>query len=224
VFITGEGEVTVTPTGMTCATEECSYAFEGEVTLTAAKAGAGYELAGWIGCKKVSATSCTVDVTAAREVTAVFLKAAKEGLAGTEGPAGKQRAAGSEGRTGATGSIGAAGERGAQGPAGPTGAQGPAGSAGQIELVTCRKVKGKQHCTTKLVSGAAKFTTSGLAARATLSRHGRVYAAGTARLARGRMSLRLLPARRLRPGKYTLTLTTGTGRHKRTTREPFTLR
>jgi hypothetical protein len=38
------------------------------------------------------------------------------------------------------------------------------------------------------------------------------------------MSLRLLPVRRLRPGKYTLTLISGAGRHERISRESFTLR
>ncbi len=91
---------------------------------------------------------------------------------------------------------------------GPPGAQGP---TGKVELVTCRTVKGKQRCTTKLVSGTVKFTTTGSAEQATLSRHGVVYAAGTARTARGRLSLRLTPLRQLRPGKYTLTLVSGSG-------------
>jgi DNA-binding beta-propeller fold protein YncE len=207
VFITGEGEVTSTPAGLTCQTRECTHEFEGEVSLTAAKAAAGYEFAGWIGCRQISATTCRVDRTATTEVTAVFLKAGKEGPTGI----------------GATGEKGATGAAGAQGPAGPPGAQGPAGPAGKVELVTCEKVKGKQHCTTKLVSGTVKFTTTGLAAQATLSRHGVVYAAGTARLGHGRMSLRLLPVRRLRSGKYTLTLISGTGRHEKISSESFTL-
>ncbi len=37
------------------------------------------------------------------------------------------------------------------------------------------------------------------------------------------MSLRLLPVRRLQPGKYTLTLISGTGKHKRISSESFTL-
>ena len=125
---------------------------------------------------------------------------------------------------GPTGEKGAAGAAGAQGPAGPAGAQGGAGPAGKIELVTCTKVKGKQHCRTKLVSGTVKFTTTGLAAQATLSRHGVVYAAGTVRAAHGRMSLRLLPVRRLRPGRYTLTLISGHGRDESITSESFMLR
>ena len=89
--------------------------------------------------------------------------------------------------------------------------------------MTCETVKGKQHCTTKLVSGTVKFTTAGSSTQATLSRHGVVYATGTARTARRRMSLRLTPLRKLQPGKYTLTLISGTGRHKRISRQSFTL-
>ncbi len=242
VFITGEGEVTSTPAGLTCSTEECTHPFEGDVTLTETeKAASGYEFAGWIGCKKASATTCEVDVTAASEVTAVFLKAGKEGTEGKEGPEGKQGKEGSAGKegasgatgpqgsagaTGAPGEKGASGSAGAQGPAGPTGAagaRGPAGPAGKVELVTCTKVKGKQHCTGKLVSGTVKFTTAGRIAQATLSRRGKVYAAGTARRANGSMSLRLLPVRWLSPGKYTLTLISGAGKHERLTTKSFTL-
>ncbi len=188
------------------------------MTLTVAKAGAGYEFAGWIGCARVSGTDCTV--TAASKVTALFLKAVKEGPAGNEGPAGTEAPTGKEDKAGAAGPASEKGSTGKQGENGLPGVQGP---AGKIELVTCETVKGKKHCTTKLVSGTVKFTTAGSSTQATLSRHGRVYAAGTARLGRGRMSLRLLPARRLRPGMYTLTLISGTGRHKRISRESFTL-
>jgi len=211
VFISGEGEVTSTPAGLACSTSECTHEFEGEVTLTAAKAGAGYEFAGWIGCKPTSATTCTVQRDKTTEVTAVFLKV------GTQGPAGKEGATGPEGKAGATGPTGQ------KGAPGPTGAQGPAGPAGKVELVTCKKVAKKQKCTAKLISGTVSFTTSGAPAHATVSRHGMVYAAGTARTATGRMSLRLLPVRLLQPGKYTLTLVDGFGIHKRISNESFTL-
>ena len=102
----------------------------------------------------------------------------------------------------------------------PTGAQGP---AGKIELVTCKTVKSKQHCTAKLISGSAKFTATGSTTQATLSRHGALYASGTAQVVQGRMSLRLTPLRSLLAGKYTLTLIRGTGRNKRINRESFTL-
>jgi hypothetical protein len=214
MFITGEGEITSTPAGITCSTAECTYEPEGEVTLMA-KAAAGYEFAGWTGCDRVSGTDCTV--TAASKVTALFSKAGK-GPAGSEGPAGKEGVTGNEGKSGATGP---AGVTGAMGTEGPPGAKGP---AGKIELVTCETVKGKQHCTTKLVSGTTKFTAAGSFAQATLSRHGVVYAAGHARFAHGRMSLWLSPVRSLRPGEYTLTLISGTGRHKRTSIRSFILR
>jgi hypothetical protein len=84
-------------------------------------------------------------------------------------------------------------------------------------------VKGKQRCTTKLVSGTVKFTATGSAARATLSRGGVVFAIGSARSNYGRMSLRLAPLRVLRPGKYTLTLIRGDGSHKKISRKSFTL-
>ena len=211
VFITGEGEVTSTPAGITCSNAECTYEPEGEVTLTVAKAGAGYEFAGWTGCDRVSGTNCTV--TAASKVTALFLKTVK-GPAGNEGPTGKEGVTGNEGKSGATGPTGVKGATGTQGQAAP---------AGKIELVTCETVKGKQHCTTKLVSGTLKFTTAGSSALATLSRHGVVYAKGAARSTRGRMSLRLTPLRKLQPGRYTLTLISGAGKDKRISTESFTL-
>jgi hypothetical protein len=207
VVVDGEGEITSAPAGLTCSTQ-CTHEFEGEVTLTVAKTGAGYEFAGWIGCKEISATTCEVERSVASEVAAVFVKSGKQGVAGPEGKAG---------------APGPAGEVGAPGIQGPLGARGPVGPAGKVELVTCEKVKGKLHCTAKLVSGTVKLTAASLATRATLSRHGVEYAAGTASTARGRLRLRLLPVRQLRPGRYTLTLISGTGRHKRISSEPFTL-
>lgn len=212
VFITGQGEVTSTPSGLSCLSSECTHEFEGEVTLTAAKAAPGYEFAGWIGCRPISATACTVDRTAGAEVTAVFLKS---GSTGTEGPEGPQ---------GPAGTPGAQGPAGKPGPQGPAGTPGPQGPAGQIELVSCKKKNGKQHCTTKLVSGSVSFTTGLSMERATLSRHGSVYATGTAHIARGgRIHLRLLPRRALRVGRYTLTLVSGAGSRRRIRTESFTL-
>ena len=159
------------------------------------------------------------------------------GPTGSQGPVGTTGSPGGEGKegkAGTNGTNGSNGERGGQGPAGltgsvgPVGPQGPAGPAGQVELVTCKTVKkGKksvQQCTTKLVSGTVKFTAAGASAQATLSRHGAVYAAGTARSAYGRMSLRLTALRRLRPGRYRLTLITGSGRDEHIRSESFTLR
>jgi hypothetical protein len=216
VFVTGEGEVTSTPVGLTCTTGECTHEFEGAVTLTATPK-SGYVLAGWLGCKHAGADTCEI-ATPTSEVTAVFIQ---QGTAGSEGKEGKQGPTGNEGAPGAAGKEGAAGKIGAQGPAGPAGAQGPVGPAGKVDLVTCTKVKGKQRCTTKLVSGTVKFTAAG--AQATLSRRGVVYAAGTARIAGGRTSLRLTPLRTLRSGRYTLTLVSGAGKHETIRSESFTL-
>ncbi len=169
----------------------------------------GYLFAGWVDRRNEPGASedhCAFDPTAASEVIAVFLPEVRNGNNGTNG---------------------VQGEKGASGPTGPTGPHGPAGKqgpAGKVDLVTCTKVKGKQHCKAKLVSGTVSFTTAGLAARATLSRHGLVCAAGTARVAHGRMSLRLLPVRWFRPGNYTLTLISGTGRHERISSQSFMLR
>jgi hypothetical protein len=135
---------------------------------------------------------------------------------------------GANGSGGANGSSGERGLLGPVGPMGPAGAQGPAGPAGKVELVTCKTVKkgrkSAQQCTTKLVSGTVKFTAAGSSASAMLSRHGVVYAAGTARVTHGHTRLRLAPVRKLRAGRYTLTLTSGAGRHERVRSEAFTLR
>jgi collagen triple helix repeat protein/List-Bact-rpt repeat protein len=225
----------------------CTAIVDGTMTLKGEAApGSGYVLAGWIGCKKTTATECTVDVTAASEVTAVFLKEGLTGPIGPQGPAGSTGATGSagpggatgttgatgpkgaSGEPGATGANGAAGEKGANGANGAAGAQGPAGPAGQegpagkVEVVTCTKAGKKKKCTTKTVSGTVKFTTSSM--QATLSRHGLVYATGAAlTAAHGGLSLRLSDRRALRPGRYTLTLISGAGREERIGTEAFTL-
>lgn len=241
VFLTGEGKVESNPAGIECEAEQCYHVFEVEspVTLTATP-NPGYVLAGWLGCGRTVSERCEITAPTS-EVTAVFLKAAEkgekgekgeEGQAGKEGPTGKEGAPGKEGATGKEGQAGTsgpAGEKGAsgatgpRGPAGAAGPTGPQGPAGKVELVTCTKAKGKQHCKTKLVSGTVSFMTAGSAAKATLSRRGRVYGTGTARIAHGRISLRLVPLRSLRPGRYTLTLISGSGRHEKIRTESFTL-
>jgi hypothetical protein len=138
---------------------------------------------------------------------------------------------GNDGTNGGNGTNGSNGERGLTGPVGPvgsTGAQGPAGPPGKVELVTCDTIKkdkrNVKQCTAKLVSATVKFTASGTAASVMLSRHGVVYAAGTARVSHKGTSLRLRPLRRLRAGRYALTLISGTGPRERIRREVFTLR
>jgi hypothetical protein len=117
---------------------------------------------------------------------------------------------------------GVSGAPGTPGATGAAGAQGPSGSAGELELVTCttatKFVKHKKtkyrKCTTKLVKTPAKFTTSAVK-RAALTRDGLVFAIGTVEEKR----LVLHAQRDLRPGRYTLTLTS----HVKTTRQTITI-
>ena len=263
----GEGTVTSSPSGITCGAT-CSGSFSaGQKVKLEETPKAGYEFAGWIGCKGAAST-CEIEMTQETEVIAVFLKGGEKGAPGTpgapgesptitsfagnehgcgkggievkvssgtptyvcNGPEGANGSPGSNGAQGPAGANGTTGEKGANGTSGANGAQGPAGSAGRVELVTCKTVKKKgkksaQQCTTKLVSGTVTFTATGASsAHATLSRHGAVYAAGMARAAHGRTSLRLTPLRTLRPGRYTLTLIGGTGGHESIRSESFTLR
>ncbi len=214
VFVSGEGKVESSPAGIVCEAEACpSHQFEGAVTLTATPK-PGYVLAGWLGCKHSGPDTCEI-ATPTSEVTAVFVK---QGTEGKEGKAGKEGPAGNEGKAGATGLAGEKGATGAQGPAGPSGEEGP---AGKVELVTCTKKGKKQHCTSKTESGTVSFTTS--SEHATLSRHAAVYAIGSAASVRGHLNLRLLPLRSLRPGKYTLTLISGAGKHETIRSESFAL-
>jgi hypothetical protein len=74
-----------------------------------------------------------------------------------------------------------------------------------------------QKCSTRLVSGTVKFTTTGKT-QARIARAHLVYATGTAvRIDHNRMQLLLSPKRTLRPGRYTLTLTTHGRTMERTT-------
>ena len=132
------------------------------------------------------------------------------GVAANAGPTGATGPSGTNGAQGPTGPTGAAG------PTGPTGPRGPAGQDGQVILVTCttttktvnHKPKKVTKCTSRKVPTPTTFTASVLE-RASLGRHGFVYASGTAE--KGRI---VLHARRaLAAGRYTLTLVRGRGRH-----------
>lgn len=154
VFVTGSGTVTSNPAGINCTDTggTCTEQFAGTVTLTGT-ASSGWVLAGWLGCRHTSGTTCEVTVTEEREVTAVFLK---EGTAGAPGkkivigtatalecpsggvtvevegePLTKQHICnGAAGAPGTAGPPGANGERGDIGLEGNTGPQGPGGPAG----------------------------------------------------------------------------------------------
>ncbi len=121
---------------------------------------------------------------------------------------------------------------GPAGPAGATGASGPAGTSGAVELVRChtvtrtvtrhhRKVRvAQQQCSTKTVTGTAKFTTTAAAEHATLSRGGVLFASGGS----GASGVLVLRERRaLAPGTYVLTLRTRRGTRVQTTRRRVTV-
>lgn len=106
--------------------------------------------------------------------------------------------------------------QGPQGATGATGGEGPRGHAGQVELVTCKTstkvVKGHRRtvrkCTTKLVTGPVKFTTSRAERGATVSRGGVDHATGVA-IPTGTGRWQIVLTHRLRelwPGRYTPTL------------------
>jgi hypothetical protein len=103
-------------------------------------------------------------------------------------------------------------------PAGTTRADGAERSErqGRARYLQTTKVHGKtrKKCTGKLVSGTVKFTVA--TTRATLSRGYTVSATGTAVRSHGAQRLSLSLRRRLTAGRYTLTLTDGSG-HRLTT-------
>jgi hypothetical protein len=169
VWLTGQGTVTSTSTGLSCSGEECAGIFEGQVQLEAHPS-SGYTFAGWLGCKHSGPATCTVDVTSATEVTAVFLAEGAQGAIGPTGPQGNPGspgmtgpqgnpgspgATGPQGSPGANGAQGAKGDTGAQGAKGDTGATGPQGPTGPNGKVTC-KVKGKKvTCTVKYAKSSS---------------------------------------------------------------------
>ncbi len=126
---------------------------------------------------------------------------------------------------------------GGQLPRGPTGATGPRGPAGKIELVVCHKVTktttsgGHKHqttvqkCTTRLVSGPVKFTIDDGDLAASVSRAGVTYATGLAvPTGADRWQVVLTrQVRKLRPGRYTLTLRTRHGRRRIVQRRTITI-
>jgi hypothetical protein len=207
VVLTGHGTVTSSPAGISCSTpaEECGEEFEEgtSVTLTESPE-SGYAFAGWLGCKHVSATTCTVIMTEAKEVTAVFFEKGEEGPEGPEGPEGSEGPEGPEGPQGTQGNPGAAGPQGPQGPAGANGAQGPVGAAGPQGpagpkgKVTCTVKKGKTNVkVTCKVNYPASASSSSVGWR--LMRAGRTYRHG--RTAAKHLSL---DVSNLRPGRYVL--------------------
>ena len=87
----GNGNVTSMPSGINCGTD-CSESYDSDTTVTlTASAASNSNFVGWGGCDTVSGTTCTVTMSAARVVTAIFdlkrftLTVAKAGLARDSG-------------------------------------------------------------------------------------------------------------------------------------------
>lgn len=113
---------------------------------------------------------------------------------GPIGPSGPEGPAGAAGATGATGATGAAGAAGVRGP------RGPRGLPGRVRLVTCRVVKGRKRCTSRLLTRPVTF-------RANARVSAELVGAGIRRAlssARTRAGLRVTATRSVPPGRYRL--------------------
>jgi hypothetical protein len=86
------------------------------------------------------------------------------------------------------------------GPTGPTGPAGPQGPPGRDATVTCKR-KGRKKVKCKVVFAAAANVR-----KASLSRDGVTYAAGSPKAAGGQLVLRFSSSHRLERGRYTLTV------------------
>jgi hypothetical protein len=122
--------------------------------------------------------------------------------------AGVPAAAGTQGEPGQTGQTGATGATGATGPAGP---------AGQV---VCRNTAvAKATCQILFAPG----TWTAATAHFTIRRGHTLVARGTRRIdAHGRLRVRL--ARKLRPGRYRVTVTVGRGHHAQSLTRMVTIR
>lgn len=118
---------------------------------------------------------------------------------GPPGPKGDAGAPGPKGDAGAPGANGQPGAQGNPGPAGPPGPRGATGKKRRDAKVRCKAKRRKVTC--KVSFGSRRAPAS---ARARLTRGSVVYASGTAG--------RLVARRRIRPGRYTLTLVTRAGK------------
>ena len=120
-----------------------------------------------------------------------------------------------QGPTVAIGPQGPAGSQGPQGPAGPQGPQGirgPAGPAGPAGTIVCRTTPSpRAQCALEFAPGSHSIQRSIRTAHFQIQRRRRTIAHGTIPVHAGRTTVRSLGT--LSPGRYTLTITTGHGRH-----------
>ena len=130
---------------------------------------------------------------------------------GSNRSTGLQRARGPQGLAGAAGPQGPKGASGPQGPQGTPGAQGPPGPSGKVicnhtnvaELL-CAIIFPRGTWSTNRIADTISYN---------ISRRGRTIETGNATLRHGRLTVR---SRRLRPGRYLLSITIGHGAQQRT--------
>jgi hypothetical protein len=156
--------------------------------------------AGYTGSDQITFTATSAAGTSASATLFLTVVSAPQGATGAQGPAGQQGPAGATGATGATGP---------QGPAGPKGATGPQGPAGKV--VCQNNPVAKLLCSVTFVSGTWTTATAS-AATYVISRGGHVVARGRLYVRHGRMAI---TRQRLARGRYLVTVTTGSGRHRR---------
>jgi hypothetical protein len=146
--------------------------------------------------------------TVALSGTGSQLAAGPQGPTGATGPQGP---AGATGPAGVTGAQGPTGPQGATGPQGTTGPQGPPGPAGKV---ICNDTSAARVlCSIIFKPGTWSTNNTAMVARFHISRQGRTIAAGKVTIRHGRVTVR---SPRLRPGRYLLTITIGTGPRQRT--------
>jgi hypothetical protein len=216
VWLTGEGAVTSPQGSLSCAAEFCAGEFEGTVELEGHPE-SGSVLAGWLGCKRISASRCEVAVTEATEVTAVFLAEGSTGAAGSPGPAGPEGigipgpmgpiglegAAGRQGPTGPQGPSGPQGGAGSTGPQGPAGAQGPRGPEGKVTVICRVKHRGKTSKVICKVTKPHSSSSSGPHGRSARLHWRLMHGGHAVRSGRSGRAGRLR-LRHLNPGRYRL--------------------
>jgi hypothetical protein len=141
-----------------------------------------------------------------------------------------EHGAGTQAPQGEKGATEAKGTPQPQGPSAPPARAHQKARAAQVELVICptTTVKGKRrkHCTPKLLKSEVAIKASVKSASASLSRNGKLYAAGRLTGTHGSLRLVLDPQGRktLPAGTYTLTLSWKTGKTTHTSRQRITLR
>jgi hypothetical protein len=149
------------------------------------------------------------------------------GVTGATGSRGSTGATGSRGSTGATGPRGTTGSTGPRGDIGPKGATGPRGPAGTVTLLLCKaaRSRGKLRDQCSSHKGARVLVSGSRPVAARLLKGRRQDAEGwSIATGHGRSVLVLAERRRLRPGRYTLTLRIERRGHWVTTTEPVLIR